>query len=153
MISSFVETGVTIKKRVHFIEEEKKERSGEYYLKNKIQKVMTEWILWNLKYQSQTVITEGCWQILDRWYNTGVGVKWIINCHLFITYCLGSPYLNTLPSNLHRFLDDFTWNSQTLSSIFHCIFFSILLCLNTGVDQKKVKERQVITSDLLVTKE
>jgi GTP cyclohydrolase II len=42
LISSFEERGVTIKKRVHFIEEEKKERSGEYYLKNKIQKVMTE---------------------------------------------------------------------------------------------------------------
>ena len=52
-----MERGVTIKKRVHFIEEEKKERSREYYLKNKLQKVMIELISLNLKCQSQTVIT------------------------------------------------------------------------------------------------
>jgi len=42
LISSFGRRGVTIKKSVHFTEEEKKERSREYHLKKKLQKVFTE---------------------------------------------------------------------------------------------------------------
>ena len=93
----------------------------------------------------------GCWQTLDTWYNTGVGVKWVIVYHLFIPYIISSPYLKTLPNNSQRFVWRFHLkSSNTIIHFLLCILeYSILI--NTGVDQKKRKRETRFISDLLMT--